>query len=69
MSPQIDIAIALVPCHLPYRKFLSLGQLAKSATTPLRQPIEGILDEGCKMILGTDLNRSPKACFTSACLR
>ncbi len=52
MSEQIDIAVDLgvVPAGLP--EILSLRQVVEAAPAPAPQIIEGVLHQGCKMILG-----------------
>jgi hypothetical protein len=52
MSEQIDIAVDLgvVPAPLPEIEFLR--EFASTLTAPPPQIIEGILHQGCKMVLG-----------------
>lgn len=52
MSEQIDIAVDLgvVPPTLP--EILNLRQLVETAPEPPPQIIEGLLHQGCKMVLG-----------------
>lgn len=52
MSEQIDIAVDLGVVPAPLPEILTLRQLVEIATAPPRQIIEGILHQGCKMILG-----------------
>jgi len=52
MSEQIDIAedLGVVPPALPEIEFLR--EFAANLPTPPAQVIEGILHQGCKLILG-----------------
>jgi hypothetical protein len=52
MSEQIDIAadLGVVPVPLPEIEFLR--EFAETLTAPPPQIIDGILRQGCKMILG-----------------
>lgn len=52
MSEQIDIAVDLGVVPRPLPEIMSLRQLVETAPAPPPQVIEGILHQGCKMILG-----------------
>jgi RecA-family ATPase len=52
MSHQIDIVVDLGVLPPPLPEILTLRQLVEVATAPPRQIIDGILHQGCKMILG-----------------
>lgn len=49
---QIDIAVDLGVVAPPLPEILSLRQLVETAPAPPPQIIEGVLHQGCKMILG-----------------
>jgi hypothetical protein len=52
MSEQIDIAVDLGVVAPPLPEILNLRQLVEAAPAPPPQIIEGILHQGCKMVLG-----------------
>jgi len=52
MSQQIDIAVDLGVAPEPLPEIEFLRELAKSAPAPPPQLVEGVLHQGCKMILG-----------------
>jgi hypothetical protein len=52
MSEQIDIAVDLGAVPEPLPEIMNLRQLVESAPAPPPQIIQGILHQGCKMILG-----------------
>lgn len=52
MSEQIDIAVDLGVVAAPLPEILNLRQLVEVAPAPPPQVIEGVLHQGCKMILG-----------------
>ena len=52
MSEQIDIAVDLGAVPPPLPEILSFEEFAEKAPAPPPQIIEGILHQGCKMILG-----------------
>jgi len=52
MPDQIDIAVDLGAVPPPLPEILTLEQLVEVATVPPPEIIEGVLHQGCKMILG-----------------
>jgi hypothetical protein len=52
MSEQVDIAVDLGVVPAPLPEILSLRQLVAAAPAPPPEIIDGILHQGCKMILG-----------------
>ena len=52
MSEQIDIAVDLGVVPPPLPEIMSLRQLVEAAPMPPPQIIEGVLHQGCKMVLG-----------------
>jgi len=52
VSEQIDIAVDLGVLPPPLPEILNLRQLVEAAPTPPPQIIEGVLHQGCKLILG-----------------
>jgi hypothetical protein len=52
MSEQIDIAVDLGVVPPPLPRVLSLNDLVRKAPQTPPQVIEGVLHQGCKMILG-----------------
>src|SRR3974390_2931403 len=52
MSEQIDIAVDLGVVPPPLPEIMSLRQLVEVAPAPPPQIIEGVLHQGCKMVLG-----------------
>ena len=52
MDEQIAIAVDLGVAGKPLPEILTLRQLVEVATAPPRQIIEGVLHQGCKMVLG-----------------
>jgi hypothetical protein len=52
MSERIDIAVDLGVIPPPLPEILNLRQLVETAMAPPPQIIEGLLHQGCKMVLG-----------------
>lgn len=52
VSEQVDIAVDLGVVPAPLPEILNLRQLVGVAPAPPPQVIEGVLHQGCKMILG-----------------
>jgi len=52
MSEQVDIAVDLGVVAAPLPEIMSLRQLVETAPDAPPQIIEGVLHQGCKMILG-----------------
>src|SRR4249920_2486986 len=52
MSEQVDIAVDLGVVAAPLPEILSVRQLVEVAPAPPPEIIDGILHQGCKMILG-----------------
>jgi hypothetical protein len=52
MSEQIDIAVDLGVVPAPLPEIMNLRQLVEAAPGPPPEIIEGVLHQGCKMILG-----------------
>jgi hypothetical protein len=52
LSEQIDIAVDLGVVAPPLPEIMNLRQLVETAPAPPPQIIEGVLHQGCKMILG-----------------
>ena len=52
MNEQVDIAVDLGVVPPPLPDILNIRQLVETALAPPPQIIEGILHQGCKMILG-----------------
>jgi len=52
LSEQIDIAVDLGVVPPPLPEIMSLRQLVEAATAAPPQIIEGVVHQGCKMVLG-----------------
>jgi hypothetical protein len=63
MSEQINIAVDLGVVTPPLPEILSLRQLVEAAPAPPPQIIEGILHQGCKMVLGGTSKRNKSWCL------
>jgi RecA-family ATPase len=68
MSEQTDIAVDLSAEPPPLPEILSLAQLLESATPPPPQIIEGILHQGCTMILGGTSKSNKSWCLLDLAL-
>jgi len=68
MSEQVDIAVDLGVAPKPLPEILSLRQLLEVAPAPPPQIIEGILHQGCKMILGGTSKSNKSWCLLDLAL-
>jgi len=68
MSEQIDIAVDLGAVPPPLPEILNLEQLVEVATAPPPQIIEGVLHQGCKMILGGTSKSNKSWCLLDLAL-
>ena len=68
MSEQIDIAVDLGVVPPPLPEILSLRQLVEVAPAPPPQIIEGVLHQGCKMILGGTSKSNKSWCLLDLAL-
>jgi hypothetical protein len=66
VSEQIDIAVDLGAVAPPLPEIFNLRQLVESAPAPPPQIIEGVLHQGCKLILGRT-SKSNKSWCLPAC--
>ena len=67
MSEQVDIAVDLGAVPVPLPEIVSLREFAASPPVVPAQIIEGILHQGCKMILGGTSKSNAAVAFPPAC--
>ncbi len=60
---QVDIAVDLGAVPAPLPEILNLRQLVEAAPAPPPQIIEGVLHQGCKMILGGTSKSNKSLCL------
>src|SRR5512136_3098682 len=68
MSEQVDIAVDLGVVAPPLPEILNLRQLVEVAPAPPPQIIEGVLHQGCKMILGGTSKSNKSWCLLDLAL-
>ena len=68
MSDQVDIAVDLGAVPPPLPEILNLQQLVEAAPAPPPQIIEGVLHQGCKMILGGTSKSNKSWCLLDLAL-
>ncbi len=68
MSEQIDIAVDLGAVPPPLPEILSLAQLVEIASPPPPEIIEGVLHQGCKMVLGGTSKSNKSWCLLDLAL-
>jgi hypothetical protein len=68
MSEQVDIAVDLGAAAPALPEILNLRQLVETAPAPPPQIIEGILHQGCKMILGGTSKSNKSWCLLDLAL-
>ena len=68
MSEQVDIAVDLGAVLPPLPEIVTLRQFAAEPPSPPPQIIEGILHQGCKMILGGTSKSNKSWCLLDLAL-
>lgn len=68
MAEQVDIAVDLGAVRPPLPEIVSLRQFAVAPPSPPPQIIEGILHQGCKMILGGTSKSNKSWCLLDLAL-
>ena len=68
MNDQVDIAVDLGAVPPPLPEILTLRQLVEVAPAPPPQIIEGILHQGCKMVLGGTSKSNKSWCLLDLAL-
>jgi RecA-family ATPase len=68
VSEQIDIAVDLGAVAEPLPEIMSLRQLVEVAPAPPPQIIEGLLHQGCKMVLGGTSKSNKSWCLLDLAL-
>src|SRR5215471_7546006 len=68
MAEQVDIAVDLGAVPPPLPEILNLRQLVETAPAPPPQIIEGLLHQGCKMILGGTSKSNKSWCLLDLAL-
>ena len=68
MSEQVDIAVDLGAVPRPLPEIVTLRQFAAAPPTAPPQILEGILHQGCKMILGGTSKSNKSWCLLDLAL-
>ena len=68
MAEQVDIAVDIGVVAPPLPEILNLPQLVEAAPAPPPQAIEGVLDQGCKLILGGTSKSNKSLCLLDLAL-
>jgi hypothetical protein len=63
MAEPVDIAVELGVVPPPLLQIMNLGQLVEAAPAPPPQIIEGVLHQGCKMVLGGTRKSNKSLCL------